>query len=139
VLRQLDVSTAFLNGQLEKYVYAELPSLAYSEKFGRDHVALLKKGLYSLKQSPILWANAITEPLKNIQFIRCNHKPCLYIQKEENKKSVYLAIYVDDIIIGCQSQILLDSVVSEMMNLYKMRDLGKMSDIIGWEIKESEI
>jgi Reverse transcriptase (RNA-dependent DNA polymerase) len=77
--RQLDVSTALLNGQLDKTVYAELPSLAYSERLCRDHDALLKKSLYGLKQSPLLWANAVTESLKNIKFVRCDHEPCLYV------------------------------------------------------------
>jgi Reverse transcriptase (RNA-dependent DNA polymerase) len=138
VRRQLDVSTAFFNSQLDKTVYAELPSLAYSERFRRDHVALLNKSLYGLKQSLLLWANAITESLKNIQFVRCNHELCLYVQEEENKKSVYLAIYVDDIIVGCEARMQLNSVVSEILGLYKMRDLGRMSDIIGLEIEESE-
>jgi Reverse transcriptase (RNA-dependent DNA polymerase) len=117
VTRQLDVSMAFFNGQLDNTVYAELLSLAYSERFRIDHLALLTKSLYGLKQSPLLWANAITESLKNIQFVRCNHEPCLYVREEENTKSVYLAIYVDDIIVGCESQMHLNSVVSEIMGL----------------------
>jgi len=50
-IHQMDVKTSFLNGLIEEEVYIEQPH--GFEVFGREsHVCLLKKALYSLKQTP---------------------------------------------------------------------------------------
>ena len=50
-LELLDVKTVFLHGELEEHIYMHQPEgFIISEK--EDHVCLLKKSLYSLKQSP---------------------------------------------------------------------------------------
>ncbi|KAG8483043.1 hypothetical protein CXB51_021981 [Gossypium anomalum] len=53
-LEQLDVKTVFLHGELEEDIYMQQPEgFTVSEK--EDYVCLLKKSLYSLKQSPRQW------------------------------------------------------------------------------------
>ena len=49
-LMQLDVKNVFLNGDLEKEVYMDLPPRAKIE--GNGKACRLKKSLYGLKQSP---------------------------------------------------------------------------------------
>ncbi|CAL8991625.1 unnamed protein product, partial [Prunus brigantina] len=48
---QLDVKSAFFNGELEEEVYAEQPQV-YVEKGREDKVYRLRKALYGLKQAP---------------------------------------------------------------------------------------
>lgn len=49
-LEQLDVKTTFLHGKLEEKIYMhQLKGFVIQ---GTDHVCLLKKALYKLKQSP---------------------------------------------------------------------------------------
>ena len=45
---QMDVKSAFLNGELKEEVYMEQPE-------GKDFVCKLKKALYGLKQAPGAW------------------------------------------------------------------------------------
>lgn len=57
-LEQLDVKTMFLHGELEEEIYMHQPEGCVAS--GRnDHVCLLKKPLYWLKQSPQQWYKRI--------------------------------------------------------------------------------
>ncbi|WZY88109.1 hypothetical protein YC2023_044844 [Brassica napus] len=58
-LEQMDIKTAFLHGNLEEDLYMEQPE-GYEDKSKPDHVCLLKKSLYGLKQSPRQWNKRLT-------------------------------------------------------------------------------
>ncbi|KAL0310454.1 UNVERIFIED_CONTAM: Retrovirus-related Pol polyprotein from transposon TNT 1-94 [Sesamum calycinum] len=53
-LKQMDVKTAFLHGDLEENIYMQQPA-GFVDKSKPDYVCLLKKSLYGLKQSPRQW------------------------------------------------------------------------------------
>ncbi|GKG11294.1 copia protein, partial [Tanacetum coccineum] len=54
VVYQMDVKTAFLNGNLREEVYDSQPD-AFVDPDNPYHVYKLKKALYRLKQSPRAW------------------------------------------------------------------------------------
>ena len=61
---QMDVKTAFLNGQIIEDVYVEYP-----HGFGKSgEVCRLLKGLYGLKQSPRMWYKVIYDFLISLGF-----------------------------------------------------------------------
>ena len=77
-LHQVDVTTAFLNGELEEEVYMQQPK-GFIHK-GEEHlVCKLKKSLYGLKQSPRCWNTALDKQLKEMGFVQSTSDPCLYI------------------------------------------------------------
>ena len=53
----MDVTTAFLNGELKEEVYMKQPE-GYVVKGKEDLVCKLQKSIYSLKQSPRCWNSA---------------------------------------------------------------------------------
>ena len=74
-LHQLDVTTAFLNGELEEDVYMRQPEGFVA---GREHlVCKLKRSLYCLKQSPRCWNSTLDGYLKQLGFLQSNSDPCI--------------------------------------------------------------
>ncbi|GJR84192.1 retrovirus-related pol polyprotein from transposon TNT 1-94 [Tanacetum coccineum] len=56
---QMDVNTAFLNGELKEKVYVSQPE-GFVDQDNPSHVYKLKKALYSLKQAPLAIMSSIT-------------------------------------------------------------------------------
>jgi hypothetical protein len=78
-LHQMDVKTAFLNGEVEQKVYIEQPEgFVIHDK--RSHVCKLKKALYGLKQAPRAWYGRIDSFLQSLGFSKSIADPNLYIK-----------------------------------------------------------
>ena len=69
-VRQLDVTTAFLNGKLEEEVYMDQPK-GFVEKGKEGLVCQLK---YGLKQAPRCWNSILDERLKERNGIYSNNQ-----------------------------------------------------------------
>ena len=90
---QFDVSTAYLNSDLEKTTYMRIPDgLEVNDK---NAVLKLNKAIYGLKQSGRCWNRKFDDFLKNLGFLQSSADKCVYIATIDNKK-IYLALYVDD-------------------------------------------
>ena len=76
-LKQLDVKSAFLYGDIDGETYLELPE-GY-QKPGK--VWRLNKAIYGLKQSPHLWYFHFTEALKNMDLTVTDFDPCILVSK----------------------------------------------------------
>ena len=78
MIHQLDVKSAFLNGELKEEVYLEQPE-GFVQK-GKEHlVCRLKKSLYGLEQAPIAWYKNISSYFKDIGFSKCFSNFDLYM------------------------------------------------------------
>ena len=81
-LHQVDVTTAFLNGELEEEVYMQQPKGFVHE--GEEHlVCKLKKSIYGLKQSHCCLNTALDKQLKEMSFVQSTSDPCIYIDVGE--------------------------------------------------------
>jgi len=93
----MDVTTAFLNGELKEEVYMQQPEGFVTE--GQEHlVCRLKQSIYGLKQSPHCWNSALDSQLNKMGFTQITSNPCLYTTSEE--EMFIIAIYVDDILLA---------------------------------------
>ena len=91
-IKQMDVKTAFLHGELEEDVYIYAPE---GSGYPADAILKLDKSLYGLKQAPRVFNNALNDHIISMGFQRLDSDPCVYI-KETVNEVLYLAVYVDD-------------------------------------------
>nr|GEY72369.1 retrovirus-related Pol polyprotein from transposon TNT 1-94 [Tanacetum cinerariifolium] len=64
---QIDVKTAFLNGELKEEVYVSQPE-GFVDPDHLTHVYRLKKALYGLKQAPWAWYDTLSRFLLDNNF-----------------------------------------------------------------------
>ncbi|GJU23029.1 retrovirus-related pol polyprotein from transposon TNT 1-94 [Tanacetum coccineum] len=93
---QMDVKTAFLNGELKEEVYVSQPE-GFVDPDHPTHVYRLKKALYGLKQAPRAWYDTLSRFLLDNKFSKGAVDPTLFTQKT-GKHILLVQIYVDDII-----------------------------------------
>ncbi len=128
-IHQLNVKTAFLNGNINTKIYIKQP-----QGYEKDPnlVCKLRKGIYGLKQSPQLWNQWIDSFLTRIGFKWCQSDLCIYHQWTA-EGIILLGLWVDDITI-ISSPNLLDYIKTTLKNKFKMMDQGKISFILGISI-----
>ena len=120
---QMDVKTAFLNGNLEEDVYMTQPKGFISIKESHK-VCKLQRSIYGLKQASRSW---------NIHFIKNPDDSCVY-KKVSGSKITFLILYVDDILLIGNDNGMLQSVKIWLSKNFFMKDLGKASYILGIKI-----
>nr|GFC23357.1 retrovirus-related Pol polyprotein from transposon TNT 1-94 [Tanacetum cinerariifolium] len=83
VVYQMDVKTAFLNGNLREDVYVSQPD-GFVDPDNPNHVYKLKKALYGLKQAPRAWYDMLSSFLLSQEFSKGSVDPTLFIRKNDN-------------------------------------------------------
>ncbi|GJR89527.1 retrovirus-related pol polyprotein from transposon TNT 1-94 [Tanacetum coccineum] len=80
VIFQMDVKTAFLNGELNEVVYVSQPE-GFVDPEHPSHVYRLKKALYGLKQAPRAWYDKLSAFLIKSGFTKGVVDPTLFTRK----------------------------------------------------------
>ncbi|GKE99047.1 retrovirus-related pol polyprotein from transposon TNT 1-94, partial [Tanacetum coccineum] len=101
VIYQMDVKTAFLNGNLREEFYVSQPD-GFVDKDKPNHVYKLKKTLYGLKQAPRAWYDMLSSFLISQVFSKGSVDPTLVICRDD-KELLLVQIYVDDIIFAAST------------------------------------
>nr|GEW10255.1 retrovirus-related Pol polyprotein from transposon TNT 1-94 [Tanacetum cinerariifolium] len=105
---QMDVKTAFLNGELKEEVYISQPEGCIDQD-NPSHVYKLKKALYGLKQAPRACYDMLSSFLISQQFSKGAVDPTLFTRHARNDLLLYskdtdmsLTTYADANHAGCQ-------------------------------------
>lgn len=134
-LHQVDVTTAFLNGNLEEEIYMKQPKGFVTE--GKEHlVCKLKKSIYGLKQSPRCWNTALDSHLKEMGFTQSTSDPCIYMNAGGDV--TYIGVYVDDIILAGRSEDRIKEVKSALSRKFDIKDMGKLHHFLGMTVVQDE-
>ncbi|XP_010419216.1 PREDICTED: uncharacterized protein LOC104704906 [Camelina sativa] len=100
--KKLDISNAFLNGDLDEEIYMRLPPGYASSKgdsLPPNAVCKLNKSLYGLKQTSRQWYLKFAETLQSLGFLK-NHSDHTLFTKVTGSILLIVLVYVDDIIIS---------------------------------------
>ncbi|GJY75197.1 retrovirus-related pol polyprotein from transposon TNT 1-94 [Tanacetum coccineum] len=135
VVYQMDVKTAFLNGNLREEVYVSQPD-GFVDPDNPNHVYKLKKALYGLKQAPRAWYDMLSSFLISQDFSKGSVDPTLFIRRE-GKELLLVQIYVDDIIFAASTPELCDLFAKIMCSKFKMSMMGKISFFLGLQISQN--
>lgn len=100
-LRQLDVKTAFLYGDLEEDIFMVVPD---GVKAPANKICKLNKSLYGLKQASRCWNQKFTNFLLKFGFVQSQADNCVFVGNFNGIKAL-LILYVDDALIMSQSNL----------------------------------
>lgn len=129
-LFQMDVKTAFLNGDIEECIHMEQPE-GYNDNSGR--VCKLQKSLYGLKQAGRNWNKKLDEVLTSFGLKKSSTDQCIYFNHD---MELFIPIYVDDLLIVAKSDKHLASLKKTLCSHFKMTDLGLAHSIIGLRVNQ---
>jgi hypothetical protein len=134
-VHHMDVKFAFLNGELEEVIYVTQPP-GFEVK-GEEHKVLrLKKALYGLKQAPRAWNARLNTELHLLGFRQSELEHAMYT-RGFGKSRFLVGMYIDDLIITGSNEEELRQFKAEMMQHFKMSDLGLLSFYLGIEVRQN--
>ena len=119
ITHQLDITTAFLNADLDYTIFMEQPPGSIRDP---SKVCLLHKSIYGLHQSAKLWNDNIDDFLKGLNFKRNNADLCLYMRRDK-RGITFVILWVDDVVIA-ENLNLISNFINEMSKVYKVKNLG---------------
>ena len=126
-IHQMDVKTAFLNGDLDEEIYME-QSEGFIVPGQEKKVCRLVKSLYGLKQAPMQWHEKFDSVMMTNGFKINECDKCVYVKNTEHG-FVIICLYVDDILIMCSNNEVIKTTKEMFNNKFEMKDLG-VADVI---------
>jgi hypothetical protein len=133
-LRQLDVQNAFLHRVLEEEVFMSQPP-RYEDPAFPNHVCKLDNAIYGLKQAPRAWYSWLSTKLLQLGFEMSKEDTSLFIYAK-GKVTIFLLIYVDDIIVTSSSSEAITSLLSDLRSDFALKDLRDLHYFLGIEVKK---
>ena len=134
-VHQMDVKTAFLNGDLNEEVYMEQPE-GFVLLGNENKVCKLVKSLYGLKQAPKQWHEKFDHVILSNGFRHNNVDKCLY-SKTCDDYMVIVCLYVDDMLILSDDMKGIIETKRFLSSTFKMKDLGEVDTILGIKVKRN--
>jgi hypothetical protein len=129
-LHQMDVNNAFLYGEIEEETFMELPPDC---RVDSNKVCKLKRSIYGLKVSPLMWYKRLDKFLTKAGFHRLSADHCIYVKGEQENQ--FILVYVDDSVLGMKTSTDIKKHKEIFSKEFKMKDLGEVKVILGWEIE----
>jgi hypothetical protein len=134
-VHQLDVKNAFLHGELQERVYCQQPSGSV-DSMHPDHVCLLSKSLYGLRQAPRAWYQRFAGHLQQLGFVSTGSDSSLFVLQRGGDMA-WLLLYVDDIVLTASTTSLLQAVIQQLHEEFAMKDLGPLHYFLGIQVQRT--
>lgn len=148
---QMDVSNAFLHGDLQEDVYMKLPpgytylgcriiqnvTQSSAPTSQPQLVCKLRKSLYGLKQAPRNWFAKLSSTLLRQGYRQSKTDYSLFLFHTTSSITVIL-VYVDDLLISGNCSSTINSLKTMLASTFHMKDLGDLRYFLGLEIDRDE-
>ena len=131
-VHQMDVVTAFLNGDLDVDLYMQQPEgfvAAGQERL----VCKLRKSIYGLKQAGRAWFEKINAALVRMDFTPLDSDHCVYV-RHHGDDVLYIVLYVDDLLLIGSSLAEVKQLKADLSARFEMKDLGEAEYVLGLQI-----
>jgi hypothetical protein len=135
VIKQLDVSNAFLQGHLNEEVYMEQPP-GFIDKDQPHLVCKLHKAIYGLKQALRAWFTRLSTFLLELGFKGSLVDTSLFIYIHGSIQ-MYMLVYVDDILITGTHPAIIQSIIAKLQTEFPLKDLGPLSYFLGIQVTKT--
>nr|GEV62103.1 integrase, catalytic core [Tanacetum cinerariifolium] len=130
--QQPDVQNAFLHGNFKVQVYMKQHP-GFIDPQRPNHVCLLHKPLYDIKQVTRAWFERLSKALFDLGFKGSKTDPSLFIYSRGHTL-LYILVYVDDIIVIGNNKGTIDNIICQLGYDFALKDLGPLSYFLGIEI-----
>jgi hypothetical protein len=131
-MRQFDICTAFLNGELDEEVYLRPPA-GVSGLAAHGRVLRLRRALYGLRQAGRAWNKRLEAALRDKGFTQSKADPSLWIL-HGSAGAVFAMFYVDDGLVAARTAAEADALVELVGSMFTIRALGEPDDFLGIQI-----
>lgn len=107
----------------------------FEDQTRTDYVCKLKKAIYGLKQAPRAWFDKFNNFLLEFGFECSFPDPSLFIY-HRGSDVIYLLLYVDDMIITGNNNVLLEALPSHLNTEFRMKDMGDVHYLLGIQVHQ---
>ena len=128
-MHHIDISTAFLYGELDEEVYIDPPE-CYKGNLEEHQVLKLVKALYGLKQAPRQWNSKLVDTFREFGLNKLQTDNCIFYNQD-----LLVAIYVDDMAIASRDLRKIDEFKKKVSEKFKCKDLKELKYILGIRIE----
>ena len=131
IIRQGDISNAYLNADLDREMFLQLPQ--GNGLFDDGQVVRLRKAIYGLKQSGRLWNNTIDVFFREeLKLVRCESDTCVY---RSTQLDLIVAVYVDDLIVTGAAIDVVNTFEQQVSTKFPMKPFGEIGLLLGMQCK----
>lgn len=129
-MSQVDVTGAYLYGDLDDDIYMEEPEGFESASDG-SVVCKLRKSIYGLKQSARQWNKKFTDVLHTVGLKQTKSDSCLFTN---DCHSLFFALYVDDGLIASTDKSAINSLIHKLSSCFTVT-VGDAKTFIGLQVE----
>src|SRR5947207_15959561 len=116
---QMNMVNAFVNSKLDEMMYMKQPP----EFETGNRVLRLRKALYELRRSPLLWQKELTIIFQSLEFREIPQESCVMINED-----VIVFFYMNDIVICYRkkNEAKVKAAIARLQAKYEMSELEKL-------------
>ncbi|WVZ84808.1 hypothetical protein U9M48_031795 [Paspalum notatum var. saurae] len=133
---QLDVKNSILHGTLMEIVYCA-HAFGFEDPAHPDFVCRLDKSLYGLMQAPRARYSWFATYLVSLRFVEAKLDTSLFVY-QRSTTTVYLLLYVDDIVLTTSSPALLRDTIAALQREFSMTDLVSLHHLLGMQVQPQD-